>query len=350
MILWAEGFDDGAMRGTPAAWTNNPVFYPTVESVAQRSGPYGLQCFASSPSFASSYYQVTIPNTVTGYLYCAVQMDQLYATPAWTNDAFIKFLGNSDVHLELVIRMDGHFEVNGPGGSLGTGTFVYTPYSWVGLACKWTIADSGSFELRVNGSTTPDIAVSSVDTKAGTLYPYVSLIQFGWIDPESGQKLYWFDDIVIQNTTAPVTDWLGDPSLRYLRPNASGDISQWVIGGTAPAGTDWQSVNEVPPDDGVTLIETQTSGDRTNFEMENLSDTTGTVFAVVGLARLRKEAAGTRTVQQTLKLNTTTVSGDHHALSTSWSTYQYVYYTDPEGNTWTGTNVNLLKAGVRLSS
>lgn len=359
MILWAEGFDDGAIRGTRFG------VYPTVEPTSARTGINGLRCQASSASFTNTYYGVSIPNTVTGFCHFAVKMDALYpASPSYVyhnqpvyapSGAFLTLYGGLNRHLELAIRSDGRFEVYNAAGYLTSGTYVYIPGVYVGLAIKWTISDTGSFELRVNGGTTPDILLSGIDTNTGTtppppLEPYVTRITFGWIDPINDTRTYHFDDIVISDTASPLPTWLGDPSLVYLPPVASGDLAQWDIGGTSPAGQDWQNVDDMPPDAGVTLLETAVSGEQHNFEADDLLDTTGQVFAVVGLARLKKESAGTRTVQQTLKLNTTTVSGDIHVLGTSWATHQMVWTTDPEGNPWTGTNVNALKPGVRLSS
>ncbi len=54
-----------------------------------------------------------------------------------------------------------------------------------------------------------------------------------------------------------------------LRPDADGAHTDWDIGGSAPAASRWESVDEATPDDAVTLVETSTYGAKVSFGFAN---------------------------------------------------------------------------------
>lgn len=338
-VIWAEGFDDGIMRGGLGG--NN---LPTVQTTAPRTGTRSLRAVTGSNGFTSVY---TMPHAAlaTGFTSFGMNMASIVGGQIiWSG------YDNATQHIYLVLRSDGKFEVFRSGGtSLGAGTYVYTAGTYVHLSFKWTISDAaGVFELRINGATTPDINLSAIDTR-NAANAQLTQQQVGMLNSgvnATGVNLY-IDDIVLQDTngSAPENSWLGETEVAYLFANGAGDDADFALGGSAPAASTYESWDEVPVNDGVDMVTSATVGDKANTAFSDLSGA-GTIYAVVGLMRAKKAAAGTRNVKQSIKVSGTEVLGSEHALSTSWLTYQNVWHRDPSNAVWTTTNVNGIKAGV----
>lgn len=340
-IIYAEGFDDGILRGQALGVA------PTVSALFPRTGAKSLRCFASSGSFTSSLYRVNVGSLATGWTYVAFIFDALYgATVVSLND-------NGTRHLNINLRTDGKFEVQRNGVALtgGVGTFVYTANTYVQLAMKYTINDTtGAFELRINGSPTADIGISSVDTRNGA-NALISQYDYGWVDGLGGTRTIYIDDIIVQDAlgASPENTWLGDIEAYYLFPNGAGSSSQGTIGGTSPAATRWQSLNEVVADNAVTTVDFTTVTDKLLMAYDDIPVTTGVIYAVIPILRALKTSAGARAMRALAYLSATQLNGSDQYLSTSWVSWQPdVWHRDPLGNVWTGANVNAAEFGVQL--
>lgn len=341
-VIWAEGFDDGVLRGN---LTGNNL--PTISSSVSRTGTRSLFCQAGANS-QNSIYTISHVAMATGIVNFGFRVASLI-----NNNQFFVLLDNGTVHLILRTRSDGKFELCRATGAtvLATGTFVYTPGTFVHMQIKYLIADaSGTFELRINGATTPDINFSG-DTRNGA-NALVSQTVFcsNWdASANTAGIAHYFDDIVLQdlNGSAPENSWLGETEVPYLFPDAPGDNADFALAGSSPAATTWESLDEVPVSDTVDFITSATVGHKATVSFGNLSGA-GTIFAVVGLMRARKAAAGTRNLKQSIKLAGTEVLGSEHAMSTSMLTYQNVWHRDPASAVWTTANVNAVKAGVEV--
>lgn len=341
-VYYHEGFDDGIMQGVP-----NGADLPTISTATVRTGTRSLKCVTSG-SARASYYTVSHAPIATGITSLAMNLELINNnSPLW--GAY----DNATQHLTLRLRTDGKFEVTRAGTALATGTFVYTPGQWVHLSFKWTISDTvGVFELRINGNTTPDINLSAADTR-NAANAVVSQQIFGHLDSNfnnTGNDLF-FDDIVLQDTTgaAPENSWLGETQVDYVFPNGAGDNADFTLGGSSPAGTTHESLDDVPSDEGVTLIKSATVGHKATCAFGDLTGG-GVVYCVSGIMRAKKAVAGSRGVKQSVKLAGTEVLGSEHFLSTSWHSYVNIWHRDPASAVWTVSNVNATKAGAEVTT
>lgn len=341
-VIHAEGFDDGVLRGLGGG--NNPA---TVSTSAVRTGTRGIRVTTGSSSFVG-YYTVTTADMATGIINFAYRAAAL---PGGTI-SLMQILDNGTVHLEIRLRADGKFDISRNGTSLGVGTFVLAANQFVHISFKFLIHDStGTAELRLNGAATPDINLSGQDTR-NAANATISMVRLGQMTSSINTTgvAFDFDDLIVQdlNGSAPENSWLGDSEVKYLFPDGVGDNADFTVGGSSPAATTWESLDEVPVDDGVTLVKSATVGHKVTTANQDLSGA-GTVYAVVGLMRAKKAAAGTRGVKQSIKLSGTEVLGAEHALSTSWATYQNIWHRDPASAVWTTANVNAAKPGFEIT-
>lgn len=76
------------------------------------------------------------------------------------------------------------------------------------------------------------------------------------------------DDLAVNDNSGSFQNsWCGEGSLIILRPNAAGDSAQWTRGGT-DSGANWSQTEEVTPDDVTTYVESNTSGQIDQYNLE----------------------------------------------------------------------------------
>lgn len=344
ILSQTEGFDDGVIRATLAG-----TVLPVLHASAARTGPYGLRCQTAGAS-ASSYFVKSFANVSSAWV------DLAFKCTLINNQTIMQFQDSNGVaHLNFKILTAGTIEVrrgNNSGTVIATSTFVYTVGTWVHMQIKFVIDDaSGVVQVRFNGSGTNDIDFAG-DTRNAGLASVASVL-FGVIDTaiNSTGAPHDFDDLIFHDTTgsAPENTWLGDSEVAYLFPNAAGDSSQGTIGGSSPAATRHESLDETPPDEGVTTVEFTSSGDLLLMNYQDLAITAGTVYAVIPVPRAQKTAAGNRQFRPVSKLAGVTMNGSNFVLSTSWVTFvPDVWHDDPSGAAWTATNINSAQFGVQL--
>jgi hypothetical protein len=65
----------------------------------------------------------------------------------------------------------------------------------------------------------------------------------------------YFDDIYVNDTSGSTCNsFQGDLQGLAFLPSGMGQFTQWSIGGSAPAATNWQSVDDVAPDGDTTFV------------------------------------------------------------------------------------------------
>lgn len=134
---------------------------------------------------------------------------------------------------------------------------------WAYIEFKWTIGNSGSFEIFVNGKSVA--AGVSVDTDALSSAQADSLELKGFNDND-------FDDFYFGDTTggSPQDDVLGDVRIYNLMPTGAGNYAQFDTTFPASPTTHWDKVEEIPPDGDTSYNETTTATDIDTFAMANL--------------------------------------------------------------------------------
>ncbi len=162
----------------------------------------------------------------------------------------------------------------------------------------------------------------------------------------------YYDDLYIDDTVGEATTAVV-PDLRFLSvtPNGNGNSSDWD-GSDGNSTDNYLLVDETPPDDDTTYVETDTSGLNDDYTLSDITLPTGySVAATIVFAIAKKlNAAGTTD----LKLETrTTVSATEYFVSSSAFTLgtDYALFWDrrtvrPDSGAWDETTVNALEMGV----
>jgi|GEM_PF-1559755 len=237
-------------------------------------------------------------------------------------------------------------------------------------------AGTHDVEGRVDGTTIQNATAQSISTGVGRL----AVGLFYATAPICGEgggcnaQLY-ADDVAVNQDIADAgavqDSWPGSGKIFHLRPSATGDGSEtWTSAGDlseaacdASGDPNWQCLDEVTPDEAVSLIEETTSLDTEDFNLTDSSiSSLDTVTLVSVGARFRTSSATQEDFRVRLKENSTAnnavpIESDLLSpASTTWVTnrtaapYQYplTAYTRPEqSSSWTDTQLDTAQIGVR---
>lgn len=177
------------------------------------------------------------------------------------------------------------------------------------------------------------------------------------VAPNGTYEQGWTDFSDVAGAWTELIELYGEPKILILRPNTVGDLTELVIGGTAPAPSNWMSVDEEVADEDVTYVFLNYiyySGEfRT--DLYGLQDTSqaGTIKSVKAYVRCRRhDPTLNGFVCTAIKTGGTVYYGsviEHPTLTTNWATFSTAYYVNPNtGQPWTWAEINALQAGVSL--
>ena len=212
---------------------------------------------------------------------------------------------------------------------------------------------TGSVEVRVNGVAV--ISLSGINTLSDASevagasggaancgyvgYPGRSNASGGaaWVD-------VYYDDIYTYDMLGSYNnDWIGDIKVHPLRPNADTAQADWT--------GSYTDIDDSTVDDEDTYVSAGAPGSpselTSEFELENLPTTGGTIRAVVVSNRIRKDTAGAVDYQAGVVSSGVDGKGTTRALSPVYQRERDIFETDPNsGSPFTGTEVNNLKLQI----
>lgn len=162
---------------------------------------------------------------------------------------------------------------------------------------------------------------------------------------------FWIDDFLLYDDqgSAP-NNYLGDRKLVTQFPSGAGASTQFTIGGSAPAASNWQSVDETPPDDGATLVTDGTVGHTDLYTFPAVTATT--IDCVAVLLRSQKTDAAVRSLRAAAKSGAvTTDNGADFVQSSSWLYYQAFFPHDPNTSAaWTQAGLSAAQFGPKVTA
>jgi hypothetical protein len=148
-----------------------------------------------------------------------------------------------------------------------------------------------------------------------------------------------------------------DPRIITLLPNAasadgSGAHTQFSLGGTTPAATNWQSVNETALNSDVNYVQDNTVGQLDTYQYPDLPSTVSTVLGVVMQHVVRKDDAGARQLQAVVRQSgsDSTVPGSVVATAAYLAMRLPADVNPATGLPWTVSDVNGAEFGYRVSA
>lgn len=167
----------------------------------------------------------------------------------------------------------------------------------------------------------------------------------------------WFRVVSVSVALTLVVTFIVLPSLVGASPGTltlrpSGDVAGEInltIGGTTPASTNWESVDDDPSDDDVTYVESDAGLYET--DLYALPDTTvsgkGKINSVTVYINAKVTKLGGVSAYTVIKTLGVAHVGVEETLTLSYLPYSTAYTLNPESSAeWTWAEINALQAGV----
>lgn len=266
------------------------------------------------------------------------------------NIQIVNFREGGTIHVSFDITGTGFIRAS-YGNSLGTSTtssYQVPAATWIGLEFYVEVHDSaGVVKAYVNGSSTPIINVSGVDTKNGQ----TGVIDtFGCNNSTGGAGNTYYCDWVVYNNSGSVNNAppIGDVRVETIYPNGNGNSSQFV-GSDSNSTDNYLLVDETPYNSDTDYVESSTVGQKDTYAFGNITPATGTVLAVQARLVAKKTDAGTREIKPVYRLSSTEVDGTIYPLTNSYAISPGdIQETKPGGGAWTITDVNNAEFGVKV--
>jgi hypothetical protein len=251
---------------------------------------------------------------------------------------------NGTDNMRIALNSGHHIAMwRGDDTVLATGTATLSDTTWYWIWGYIKISDTvGIVRTKINGVA--DIATTTgLDTRndAGANGDKVSQIIFG-IDTN-----YDFDDMYVQDAVGTASNGddidIGEVTIPYLVPDSAGDTTTM----TPSAGSNWQNVDDVPPNDDTDYNSHATSG---NLDLYNMTTSAATsVLGAVARVRMRKDAAGAKNARILLKSGGTVSNGTDIALGTTYSTYPRNMRKNPvTAADFTPTEIDAIQVGQEV--
>lgn len=349
-VVFVEGFDTYNGTGGATATTVGTAVRWTGASVSLSSSvtPFSSgQSLVITMSTGSHYaYTGVSPNT-SGTLGFAFLMTR---APDSSSE-LVGFYSNSSSgggrQFSLMLTSAGALSI--AVNTNTTPTTIYTtpnnltPSTWNYIEVEFTIANSATVNIYVNGTLFGSASGIDTQSQAGSTY---NILYFGNQDTSTYGTTFYFDNIYLTDTPSR----LGEQRVVTVLPTSDSTPSQWSASGGAVAP--YTMVDEALCNADVDYIFDGTIGDRAVFNMASTDLTPVTVNAVQLGTYSRKTDSGVRSIQlQYVDGGGTGYSSSDIALGSSYTRQLSVLETNPATSTaWTPTEANNLKVGVRISA
>jgi hypothetical protein len=160
----------------------------------------------------------------------------------------------------------------------------------------------------------------------------------------------WFDDIVFSdgagsyNNTRPFGDMQAVP----LYPSGDGATSG-LTGSDDNQVDNYLLVNETGNPDTADYVGSQTEGDLDTYVLDDLADTSSTIFAIALENYVIKSDTGVKFGRGVIRTNSVDYPQTSNQMTAGW-VYEvdFIEENPDTTNAWTGTEINALEAGFEV--
>jgi hypothetical protein len=290
-LLLADGFDlynDATLAGwarTGSFGSNGSSTYPVGRTGSGQSWAINHGNGGNAVSFA----------TQLGNNYSTLIVG-IAAFAGYISERIIAFNGLAGAdQVGLRINSSGQLIVTRGATVLATETVASPINTWYYYELKVTFATGvgGSYALRRNGLVVTGIPDATGVNTSGDGNAFASGLGILGVQVNSNVGAYSYDDLYLCDTSGALNNnFLGDVRSLGLLPNGVGTNTNWTKVGAS--STNWQSVNENPPNGDTTYVASNTIGQTDTYAYADLPSNTASVIAVTSHFDTRLDDAGAR--------------------------------------------------------
>lgn len=262
--------------------------------------------------------------------------------------SFLLFQDAGSAQLEVVARADGTLRASRSGTVLGTSSSSLAAATTYYIETKVVIHNStGTFEIRVNGSSTGWIALSGQDTQNTANATANTIVIEG---ATSGGNTDYDDLYICDGAGSANNNFLGDVRVDCYLPNGNGNSSQ-LVGSDSNSTDNYLLVDEASQNGDTDYVQSATAGQKDTYAFTDMSHTPTSIFGVQVNMVAKKDDSGNRSICSVTRSGGSDTDGATQALGTTYSDYREISETDPNtAAAWTRTNLNSAEFGVKVAA
>jgi len=353
--LFTSGFElNSTTDGVEFSTNSAPV---SIVTTNPRSGTYHGRVTAGAGFWRQIVF--TSNQTTVGYIGVSV----LIHASLNANSQLVRWSTTGNVSVgNITLKTDDTLVLlKSDGTQIGSASSALTHDHWYYVELKNDASTSpGTLEARIDGVAFASGANSNQGSWARALIGNVTGTQ-------TTNDIYFDDWKVNDSSGSSQTSYPSNGKVIILRPDSSGDANAWLqTAGGAGSSTNYQLVDELPPNDATDFVN---SGTLNNEDLYNMSasgtSSADTINVVQVGSRFSNNTADATTAFKTEVIKTSggTVSQGSAIIPnlTTWKSFQtaatdtYVHtlYADPDGSAWTGGTggtLDSMQAGLKITT
>lgn len=359
--LWSSGLELNSLTANvELTATNGGAGTKTIDSSVVRSGTYSFKIVTTSvqTGFFGYVYQAASTN---GDFYFRFYFRYTGSIGAQTQIITIENSGGTK-RAGIRINTDGTLELwnEEDSAQVGSDSTALTADTWYRIELRFdtTTLASSNLDGRINGTS---FASGTVNMAFGQ-----NTVRFGAYDINSAATFYYEDISINDSSGSSQNSWPGEEEIIHLRPNAAGDNNAL---GVFPDSNNYQSMDEVTPDDATTQRSTLSDsvGEIDDYNIDATPaamDTTDTINVVqVGVRytgesttnvdtfvlRIKASSGGTVEESAGITPNSTSYTTNANAAPKN---YPFTLYDLPGASTtaWTKADLDATQIGWKKSA
>lgn len=338
-LLFMDGFDayeDKSSWEHDERWGVSSVnFTPTTGRINGKAvystGAYEASAMLSADSSATIFVGFAM---------------KILTSPTASRDVLDLYDTDGNLEGRLVINADRTFSYEVGGITVvATSSAGISTGEWHAIGLEvYMHASAGTVKMWIDGVQVAN--GSALDTLDGTA---ASIRQF-LIRTTSGHTTYWDDLFIGDDSGSDLTAYPGDCHIEMLTPNANGTTNNFTA---SPAVSNYLNVDDGnPKDDDTTYNYSATATDKELYGFSAITGSLDAVYAVQVQAAVRKEGAGSRTVNLIARSSATESDSAQKGMAVDdylWVTHHYE--NDPNGGgNWTQSAVNAAEFGLEIGA
>lgn len=329
-------------------WTQ----YPSSNySIQTSGGPRGGGFHRRTNWLGSGgYLSRTLDNQAT---FIAGFRIRISAFPSTAAAQILALTDAASVQADYRLNLDGTIQATRNGTVLGaTPVVISSLNAWFYLEFKTTINNtSGVVEIRSNGSSTPVLSLSGVNTR-NTANNFANAINFfNNSSGSSGAANIDICDIVVCDNTGSVNNsFLGDCRVDAHFPSGNGN-SSGMTGSDGNSTDNYLLVDDTAPNDDTDYVLSSAVGQKDTYVMTGMSHTPSSIFGIQTFRYAKNSDAGARSGATVIRSSGSDTDLPSAAQSLSYLHYLDVKETNPAtGVAWTKAEINALEVGPKVAA
>jgi hypothetical protein len=338
-LLFCDSFDHYATAQLATKWTSISGA-PSISGTFARHGAGGLSCasnqfvrltFSAFPSIGSNSFN----SLIVGFAQkqSSLSVSQFFRIGGANNNYFgmTHAIGGSTVFTNNTTR----------------DTFLISDHDtgWHFYEVKATIHPTngtGHVIVRLDGTEVINLQNTVFTTTTTSTFLFVDLFC-------NGTACHYDDFYILDPSTPPNNDFIGEVRIQTMMPDGTASTNTDF---TPSAGSNYQNVDEIPPNSDTDYNFSSTVGDKDTHTTAGLTAPASVkdIYGVQVNTWSRKTDSSDRNVAAVALSGSTTVSGNSIPVTTTYRYYSDNWEEDPDTSAaWTESGVNNAEFGYEVS-